>query len=166
MLRPSHHRALFNLAFSTDRYYAFIGNGIAGQKEQRRRVFVNERSSKGTILLIDDEEVVRELGKDILETFGYRVILAAEGNEGVRLFKEHMNGIDLVILDMSMPEKSGKQVYEELRMAKASAKIIICSGSNQGQDLENIITSGVAGFLQKPFLVTDLIGKVEEALGR
>jgi CheY-like chemotaxis protein len=149
---------------TTMRIYLPGTGGIV--EEKRRYAFVNERRVKATILIIDDEEVVRELGKEILEAYDYRVILAAEGNEGVRLFKEHMNSIDLVVLDMSMPDKSGTEVFKELRSVKADAKVVICSGYGQEQYFQELFTSGVTGFLQKPFQVAEIIGKVEEALER
>lgn len=126
---------------------------------------MNERPVKGTILFIDDEAVIRELAKEILETGNYRVILAKHGNDGVRLFNEKQESIDLVVLDMVMPEKGGKQVFEEIRSIRPDAKILLCSGYGPEQYFHELFEGGAAGFLQKPFSFADLVGKVEKALG-
>ena len=125
---------------------------------------MDERPKKGTILLIDDEEVMRELGKDVLEAYDYEVIIASHGNEGVRMFNEHKDKIDLVILDMVMPEKGGRQTFKEIRALRPDAKILICSGYGEEQYFYELLESGAAGFLQKPFQHTELLSKVEDAM--
>jgi signal transduction histidine kinase/CheY-like chemotaxis protein len=135
-------------------------------EEKRRDKVMNERPKKGTILLIDDEEVVRELGKDILEAYDYEVILAIHGNEGVRMFNEYKDRIDLVILDMVMPEKGGRQTFKEIRSLKLDARVLICSGYGEEQYFYEMFEAGAAGFLQKPFQHTELLSKVEEAMAR
>lgn len=125
---------------------------------------MNEAPVKGTILFIDDEAVIRELGKEILEYCGYRVILAVHGDDGIRIYSEKKDSIDLVILDMVMPEKGGKQVFKEIRSIKPDTKILLCSGYGQEQYFHELFEGGAAGFLQKPFQFTELVGKVEKAL--
>ncbi|MBI5211932.1 MAG: response regulator [Nitrospirae bacterium] len=135
-------------------------------EEKRRDTVMRERPKKGTVLLIDDEEVVRELGKDILEAYDYDVMLAVHGNEGVRIFNENKERIDLVILDMVMPEKGGRQTFKEIKSLKPDAKILICSGYGEEQYFYELFESGAAGFLQKPFQHTELLSKVEDAMAR
>jgi signal transduction histidine kinase/ActR/RegA family two-component response regulator len=135
-------------------------------EEKRRDMGMKERAKKGTILLIDDEGVVRELGKDILEAYDYEVILAAHGNEGVRMFNENKDRIDLVILDMVMPEKGGRQTFKEIRALRPDARVLICSGYGEEQYFYELFEAGAAGFLQKPFQHTELLSKVEEAMAR
>lgn len=133
-------------------------------EEQSMVTITDNHDSKATILLVDDEDVVRELARDILEAYNYRVFLAIHGNEGIRIFNEHKNEIDLVILDMIMPEKGGKQVFRELRDMKPDVKVLISSGYGQDEYFHEMFDAGIQGFLQKPFLHGDLVSKVEEAL--
>lgn len=149
---------------TTVRLYLPKGDGAVEGK--RRDKVMNERPKKGTILLIDDEEVVRELGKDILEAYDYEVILAIHGNEGVRMFNEYKDRIDLVILDMVMPEKGGRQTFKEIRSLKPDARVLICSGYGEEQYFYELFEAGAAGFLQKPFQHTELLSKVEDAMAR
>jgi len=121
-------------------------------------------TKKGTILIIDDEEIVRELGKDILEGQNYTVLLAWNGNEGVKIFTENKDRIDLVILDMVMPEKSGKQTFKEIKAIKPDAKMLLCSGYGQEDYFHELFENGAAGFLQKPFRLSQLLSKVKEVL--
>lgn len=121
-------------------------------------------TKKGTILMIDDEEIVRELGKDILQGQNYTVLLAGNGNEGVKLFTENKDMIDLVILDMVMPEKSGQQTFKEIKAIKPDAKLLLCSGYGQEEYFHELFESGADGFLQKPFRLAQLLGKVKEVL--
>ncbi|RPI34469.1 MAG: response regulator [Nitrospiraceae bacterium] len=121
-------------------------------------------TKKGTILIIDDEEIVRELGKDILQGQNYTVLLAWNGNEGVKVFTENKDMIDLVILDMVMPEKSGQQTFKEIKVIKPDAKLLLCSGYGQEEYFHELFESGADGFLQKPFRLAQLLGKVKEVL--
>jgi CheY-like chemotaxis protein len=135
-------------------------------EEYKMGEFTNIRSKKGTILIIDDEDVVRELGKDILEAYDYHVYLATTGNEGISIFNECKNTIDLVMLDMVMPGKGGKEVFKELRSIKPDVKVLIASGYGEDEYFQEMFNSGTVGFLQKPFQHTQLINKIEEAMKR
>jgi DNA-binding NarL/FixJ family response regulator len=87
------------------------------------------------------------------------------GIEGIRIFKEHKDRINLVILDMVMPEKSGRQTFREIKAIKAETKVILCSGYGKEYYIRELIEEGAAGFLQKPFHHMDLVNKVKEAMG-
>jgi response regulator RpfG family c-di-GMP phosphodiesterase len=93
------------------RFYLPKAEGI--MEDKREGKVTDEKTQKGTILLIDDEEVIRELCRDILEAYNYQAFLASHGDEGISLFNEHKDSIQLVILDMIMPGKSGKQVFRD-----------------------------------------------------
>jgi len=133
-------------------------------EEEKKDERADRKTRKGTILLIDDEEVVRELGRDILEAYSYHVLLAVHGGEGVRIFNENKDLIDLVILDMIMPEKSGKQTFQELKAIKPDVKILLCSGYGQEVYFQELFDLGARGFLQKPFQHGELINNVKRAL--
>ncbi|HEX8948964.1 MAG TPA: ATP-binding protein [Dissulfurispiraceae bacterium] len=119
---------------------------------------------KGTILVIDDEEVMRELSRDILEAFDFEVLLAIHGNEGVRIFNEHRDRIDLVVLDMIMPVKGGRQTFREIRSIRPDVKVLLCSGYAEEKYFHELLEAGNTGFLQKPFQNTELLGRIEELL--
>jgi two-component system cell cycle sensor histidine kinase/response regulator CckA len=139
--------------------------GASGMIEKgRRNELMKGNGRKATILFIDDEEMVRELGREILEMYDYRVMVAAHGSEGVRLFREHGDNIDLVVLDMIMPEKGGRRVFREIREMKPGVKVILCSGYGQEQYFEELFGDGAVGFIQKPFQHVELVAKVEEVL--
>lgn len=118
----------------------------------------------GTILVADDEETIRTLGRDILEKFGFSVITAIDGEDTLIKFKEHSKKIKLVLLDMTMPKKDGVQVFKDLKKMSPSIKVILSSGYNE-QDATNRFTSEeLAGFIQKPYRPEDLLKMIFEIL--
>ncbi len=147
---------------TTMRLYLPVADGIIEEKSMDD--IADKRKSKATILIIDDEDMVRELGKDILEAYDYKVYLATSGNEGISMFNEYRDSIDLVMLDMIMPGKGGKQVFKELRSIKPDVKVLISSGYGEDEYFQELFKSGTVGFLQKPFQHMELIHKIEEAM--
>ncbi|MBI5015514.1 MAG: response regulator [Deltaproteobacteria bacterium] len=120
--------------------------------------------SAATVLLIDDEEVVRNLTKKALETRSYRVLCAENGTEGVRLYCDAAGTIDLVILDMVMPEMNGATAFSEIRAVDPEARILLCSGYDEEEYFNDLFEKGAVGFVQKPFRFAELFRKVEAAL--
>ncbi|GMT46787.1 MAG: hypothetical protein IEMM0007_0353 [bacterium] len=112
-----------------------------------------ELTGSGMILVIDDDQNIRELAKDMLETLGYTVITAANGMEGITLFRERKEEIAIVLLDMIMPGMSGAEVFQRLQSTDPDVKVILCSGySHEGlAGIKELLDSGVKGFVQKPF---------------
>lgn len=121
-------------------------------------------TGKHTILLVDDEEVLRSLGQRALEHFGYRVLLAPDGIEAVRIFREHAAEIDLVILDLSMPRKGGEDAYQEMRGIKDDLKILLCCGYNEALASSKLAGEHIVGFLPKPYGIDTLAQTVQTAL--
>lgn len=111
---------------------------------------------EGTVLIIDDEKIVMEIAAEILSTCGYTIHTASGGREGIRLYKELENEIDAVLLDMSMPEMSGKQVYEELNNMNPEIKVILASGNPNDPRVQDVISKANVTFQEKPFRLTDL----------
>ncbi|GER94008.1 hypothetical protein A45J_1766 [hot springs metagenome] len=107
----------------------------------------------GTILVIDDEADIRELCKDMLEPIGYTVLLAGSGSDGINLYRTMKDKISVVIVDMIMPKIGGSEVFQAIKTINPDAKIILCSGySHEGfAGIDNLLKSGAAGFVQKPF---------------
>lgn len=120
--------------------------------------------ARKTILLIDDEEVVRELCRDILEAYDYRVLLAPHGGEGVRIFAEQKDAIDLVILDMIMPKKNGRETFHEIRRIRPGAKVLLCSGFGDEHTFKELLDAGATRLVRKPFGYTELVAAVEDVL--
>jgi two-component system cell cycle sensor histidine kinase/response regulator CckA len=117
-----------------------------------------------TILLVDDEEIIRELGIDILEDRGYRVFSASEGREAVRIYRERIRVIDLVILDVMMPGIGGKETYRLLRAINPQVKVLLSSGYSTNGEVGEILKQGVSGFVQKPYREEELAAKIREVL--
>ena len=117
-----------------------------------------------TILLVDDEEIIRGLGVDILEDRGYRVFSASEGREAIRIYRERIREIDLVILDVMMPGIGGKETYRQLRAINPQVKVLLSSGYSTNGEVGEILKQGVSGFVQKPYREEELAAKVREVL--
>ena len=111
---------------------------------------------KGTILLVDDEESLRSIGSMILQGMGFLAVTAANGREAVELYKTRGSEIDLVMLDMVMPEMGGVETYHELRAIDATVPILICSGYGAESVSDVISADEKAGFLSKPYKPSEL----------
>ncbi|MFZ5775543.1 MAG: PAS domain S-box protein [Thermodesulfobacteriota bacterium] len=119
---------------------------------------------EGTILVVDDEEFVREAAKEILEAAGYTVLVASDGREGVELFQKHRDAIRLVLLDMVMPVMSGREAFLEMRRVSPEVRVLLCSGFRQDARVEEILQLGVNDFLQKPYTLIGLTSAVKKVL--
>ncbi len=119
-----------------------------------------------TILLVDDEEIVREVGKELLEDFGYRVITAEGGKEALLVYEVERDNIDLVILDLMMPEMGGKECLEELLKINPSVKSLICSGYSANGAAKDASRAGASGFVGKPYIFNELLSEIRKILGR
>lgn len=113
----------------------------------------NPVRGKGKILVADDEEIFREMLKDVLEHLGYDVLLAKNGKEGVEVYKTHCDEIDLVILDMNMPVMDGKEMFRELRKYDSNVKVLLSTGFTLDGEVQELMDEGVMGFIQKPFRI-------------
>jgi CheY-like chemotaxis protein len=117
-----------------------------------------------TILLVEDEAIVAEIGSQMLERLGYRVLAAQSGAEAMSLFEQHQAEIDLVILDMIMPGISGGVVFDRLHALSPETPVLLSSGySLNGQALD-ILRRGCRGFIQKPFNIEQLQQKIRDIL--
>ena len=117
-----------------------------------------------TLLIIDDEEIIRQLGADILEDVGYKVLVAQNGEEGTELFRRHKKKIALVILDVMMPGWGGKKTFLQLRKINPRIKVLLSSGYSTDREVKEILREGVSGMIQKPYKDEVLILKVRAVL--
>lgn len=120
--------------------------------------------SKKKLLVIDDEEVVREAVQDILESVEIPVLLATNGREGLELFKTHHPDIKAVLLDMRMPGLSGPDTLRELRLIDPEIAVILSSGYSEDETKYAIHGSTNITFLPKPYHFDKLIHVVEQVL--
>jgi len=132
---------------------------------------VKEKTATGTIargtetiLLVDDEKMVLEVSRKLLEFLGYRVYTAGSGQEAIAVYMEKRNKIDMVILDMIMPGISGGETFARLREINPEAKVLLSSGYSINGEAKTIMDRGCNGFIQKPFQLEKLSGKVRNML--
>ena len=117
-----------------------------------------------TVLLVDDEEIVLGVGKQMLERLGYSVLTARSGQEAVDVYKNEPDAIDLVLLDMIMPGLEAGDTYDKLKAVNPAIKVILSSGYSLDQNASAIIDRGCNGFIQKPFNMKILEEKIGEIL--
>ncbi|MFZ5994467.1 MAG: PAS domain-containing hybrid sensor histidine kinase/response regulator [Thermodesulfobacteriota bacterium] len=117
-----------------------------------------------TVLLIDDEDMVLGVGQKILRAMGYNVLLAASGKEAVEAYKKHKDKVNLVILDMIMPDMGGSEVYEIMKEINPAVKVLLSSGYSITGQAAGILERGCDGFIQKPFDIKTLSHKIREIL--
>ena len=125
----------------------------AGEKELQRPAAAGstEWMGSGMVLLVDDEEIVRNVGSELLEALGFSVLTAADGQEAVEIYVKRRGEIALVLLDMTMPRMDGAETFMELRRHDPGAKVIISSGFAEQDVMARFDGKGVAGFIQKPY---------------
>lgn len=120
--------------------------------------------AEGAILLVDDEPMIREVGGEMLSVLGFEVLMAASGQEAIERFQEQRDRIRLVILDMIMPEMSGERVFERLRAIDSGVRVLLSSGYSLEGQARAILERGCDGFIQKPFNLREISGKIQEVL--
>ncbi|HED00515.1 MAG TPA: response regulator [Proteobacteria bacterium] len=138
----------------------------ASEKKAHRTVKTVEQCVKGTgtVLLVDDEEVIRELGKELLEAGGYQVLIAKNGKEAIDVYRENCDDIDLVVLDMIMPNMGGGEAYDRMKEIDPDIRVLLSSGYSINGEATEILERGCDGFIQKPFGINALSHKVREIL--
>lgn len=121
-------------------------------------------SGSGTVLVIDDEEVVRSTAKGTLSNYGYHVLTAENGQTGVDLLRRFAGQVDLVLLDMTMPVMSGEETLRQIRRIRIDMPVILSSGFDQSEAVRRFTKGGIAGFIQKPYTSTALAEAVKTAM--
>jgi DNA-binding NtrC family response regulator len=136
----------------------------SGEKQKTEDVKDSFKGGDETILLVDDEEYIRELGVELLTDAGYKVLTATSGERGLELYRNEQEKIDLVILDLVIPGMGGKKCYEEILKINPKAKILIVSGYSANGPGKEAIEAGAKGFVGKPFDVSHLLETIREIL--
>ena len=118
----------------------------------------------GRILLVDDEQAVLDITQMILEHFGFTVVTARGGGEALELFDAQAGQITAVILDLTMPDMGGAEVFKRMRQRRADIPILLASGYTVSAVPPELAHQPKTGFLQKPYQASGLIGKVQELI--
>ena len=118
----------------------------------------------GTILLIDDEKMILNVGLELLEELGYTVLSAMSGQEAIDVFQKDQDNIDLVIMDMIMPGMGGGETFDRLKEINPEVKVLLSSGYSINGQATKIIRRGCDGFIQKPFNMNQLAEKIQKIL--
>jgi CheY-like chemotaxis protein len=116
------------------------------------------------ILVVEDEDLVRDLATRVLTLHGYRVLTAANGRIAVDMFKQHASDIDLVLLDLTMPGLNGAQVFAQIVALRPDTRVLVTSGYSEDEGKELFGHAAVTGFLPKPYRIDVLIDRVHDSL--
>ncbi len=122
------------------------------------------QSGKETILLVDDDPSIREFGQELLERYGYRVLLAESGEDALLQFGAHSGGIDMIILDLGMPGMGGYRCLTELLKMDSTARILIASGYGPVGQAQEALKSGARGFICKPYRIEDMLSAIRKVV--
>ena len=138
----------------------------ASDKRVRKAVKGAEHFVKGTgtVLLVDDEETVLEVGRELLKAMGYHVLTARDGKEAIEVYRKNQDNIDLVLLDMVMPNIGGGEAYDRLKEINTHIKVLLSSGYSIHGEASEILERGCNGFIQKPYKMEDLSIKIRDIL--
>ncbi|MBI5537224.1 MAG: response regulator [Deltaproteobacteria bacterium] len=120
----------------------------------------------GTVLVVDDEDVVRRATTRILERAGLKVIAARDGAEGLERFRQHAEEVSAVVLDLAMPGMGGEEVFRELHAGHPDLPVVLISGYDEQEAAVRFTSKGIAGFVRKPFDAEGLLGPLRKALAR
>ncbi len=121
-------------------------------------------SAAGAVLVVDDDAAVRQMACMALERFGFSVVAAGSGREGIDLFRTRGSEIGAVLLDVTMPGMGGDEVFAEIRRMRSDVPIVLSSGYAETEAMARLADAGRVGFLQKPYLPTALVEKIREVL--
>ena len=140
----------------------------ASERKVEKAVKTAEQFIKGTgtVFLVDDEEVILEVGKHLLEAIGYRVLTARDGKEAIEIYTNNRDKIDLVILDMVMPRMGGGEAYDKMKEISPNIKVLLSSGYSIDGEATEILERGCDAFIQKPFKMKDLSQAIRKILGK
>ena len=117
-----------------------------------------------TILIVDDEEIVISVGRLMLEKLGFSVLTAKNGKEALDIYHKNQDKIDLIILDMIMPDMGAADTYDELQSINPAIKVLLSSGYGANQQTGELLSRGCSGFIQKPFNMQILSDKITDIL--
>jgi PAS domain S-box-containing protein len=145
-------------------FKVYIPATETGQFSKTHTEFYSPTKETETILIVEDEERVRSLGKEILEQFGYRILTAADGQEALELYEREQDDISLVILDIIMPRMDGKQCLQQILRINPDARVLVSSGVVEKDLVKDVVSIGAKGSIMKPYSVNNLLQSVRAVL--
>jgi CheY-like chemotaxis protein len=159
----SHHGAL--------RVYSEVGRGstfrvvlpLSASSPRSTAAEGGDWRGTGTVLVVDDDPMVRSVARRLLESFGLTVHVADGGHQAISLVAANPDAIDAVLLDLTMPELSGPEVFKRLREMRPGLPVVLMSGYHE-DELSDEVGAAINGFVQKPFTATDLASRMRVAL--
>jgi two-component system, cell cycle sensor histidine kinase and response regulator CckA len=137
---------------------------IRGEAPAIKPVRALNMENSGTILVIEDEEMVLDVTSSMLKNLGYRVLAARSGEEALRIADSHDGRIDLALLDIILPDMGGKDIYPRLLASRPNLRVIVCSGYTLNGPAQEILKQGAQGFIQKPYTMAALSEKLSATI--
>ena len=119
---------------------------------------------EGLVLLVEDEQLLRELGAAALESLGYEPVPARDGKEAIEVFSRLHDRLCAVLLDLKMPRVGGREAFLEFRRIDPTVPVIICTGYGENEEVQELLTLGARGMLAKPYQISALAAKLQKVL--
>jgi len=141
-------------------YLPASGKAVVKENKTYEKLIIGQ----GMILLVDDEKMITDVGKQIIKKLGYDVMTAGSGKEAIEIYKENQDKIDLIILDMIMPVMEGGETFDKLKEINSNVRVLLSSGYSINSHAYKIMAKGCTGFIQKPFYMKELSQKIAAIL--
>lgn len=160
------HKGFIDLETEVGKGTTFYVYFPRGEKKYVQEKVVEQQivQGRGTILVVEDEEAIRDLVDSALPILGYSVILAKDGEEGVDIYRERHSEIDAVVLDMQMPKMGGKEAFKRMKSINPDIRAVLCTGFGKNEQAQEILDLGVKILLPKPYNIKDLSRVITEIL--
>jgi len=131
-------------------FFPALTAGLRGSESQAEAIHANPELA-GSVLVVDDEKMVRDVARRLLEHAGIQVVTASNGTDAVRVFRQHADDIALVLMDLTMPEMDGEQAFHDIRAIRSDAIVVLSSGFSEADAVKRLRRHGLAGFVRKPY---------------
>ena len=156
-----HHMVINELGAGTS---IIIYLPLSMEKEKVDETPVELIKGSANILFIDDEEDIRDVAGQILEDLGYSVVLCENGLKALEYYKKEWDKVDAVVIDIAMPEMNGVEAFKAMKIINPEIKVLISTGFSMNGEVQNVLDSGAKDFIQKPFNIAELSGKLSSIL--
>ncbi len=132
------------------------------EQTDKKNEKINTESRLNKILVVDDDDLIREMLYEVLSDEGYEVLKASDGEEGLEVFNNNMDEISLVILDMKMPKKNGRELFFDMKRIKKDLEVIIITGYTLDNQVQELLDNGASDYFKKPFDISLLLEKIKK----
>ena len=145
-------------------FHVFLPKSKKDIQPNQEASLLTSRPPEGVILLVDDDDNIRDTAMELLEDRGFTVIEACNGEEALDIYQNKSNEIDIVVLDMIMPKMGGNEAFDKLVEINPKVKVLLSTGYSLEGQASDIVDKGCAGYIQKPFNIADLTRKIMEII--